>query len=828
MSPPLPPRTAARVIDSAVATLIYRQVASSHWELQAAYGRVQNLFGLDSVDLISLTDPLLALADPMDAQNYRQTVLTGLQSGLPWKSELALNMQGSSQRCLQIVVCPNDSVQNRVWYCTVSDCTQSRQALADLRSSDARFRAMFDKAYVGMAIGTPDGRILAANDSLARMLERSRDELVGMHIGEFTHPDDVVTEKIYLDEVRANQRDDFRITKRYITKSGAHLPVDLLVTVIRDDLGNPTSVVGMVIDLTERFKVESELRLAAITFESNEGILITDPALNILKVNKSFEKTLGYRPDEVIGKHPRMLGSGQHPKVFYEVMWESIQSRGMWRGEIWNKRKDGHVFPEDLTITAVKNSEGVVVNYVGVFSDISSKKAATSKIEKLASFDTITGLPNRRLLIDRLTRAQNRSVRNLRHGALLVVDGDHFRKLNDTMGHELGDQLLVQMAARLGQHVRETDTVARIGADQFAIVVEDFEDPDSAGAYARTVANSVLEAIRKPFYLHYIQRTGEHAEHVYEGSVSIGIVMFGIEAYPVDDLLKWGEAAMYHAKAAGRNTFCFHDRARQAAAEVRLKLEADMRSALKAGEFVVLYQPQYNDQNRIVGAECLIRWKHRTRGQVSPADFIPIAEESGAIVQIGQWVLETACDQLARWSNDPVFAGLSLAVNVSARQIAAEDYVETVRQTMFKRGAPAGQLKLEITEGVLLTNAEDVVSKINELKEAGCLFAIDDFGTGYSSLAYLRRLPIDQLKIDRAFVSDVLTNPHDAAIARVIVTLGASLDLDVIAEGVESDGQRAFLLENGCTSYQGFLFSRPIDITTLEALVHASNGDACS
>jgi len=431
----------------------------------------------------------------------------------------------------------------------------------------------------------------------------------------------------------------------------------------------------------------------------------------------------------------------------------------------------------------------------------------------------LTELPNRRMLGDRLIRAQNRSVRQNRFGALLCIDGDHFKKLNDTMGHEVGDQVLVQLAGRLKSCVRDIDTVARIGADQFAIIVDEFEERDVAASHAENLAHSILREVQRPMSLQFVDKEGRHALHEYECTVSIGLALFGEANIPVEELLKWAESAMYQVKSSARNGLRFHDPAMQAISEARLALEIDLRRALKNQEFLLYYQPQFHASGKIIGSECLVRWKHPRRGMISPVDFIPIAEESGLIVPIGQWVLDTSCEQLAIWAGAPETAALTLSVNVSAKQFALSNFVDCVKETISRTGANANLLKLEITESVLLVNAEEIIAKIIALKDLGVRFALDDFGTGYSSLAYLRQLPVDQLKIDKAFVRDVLTNPHDAAIACVIVTLGSSLGIEVIAEGVEQQGQKEFLEKNGCLSYQGYLFSRPVPIEEFKALI---------
>jgi diguanylate cyclase (GGDEF)-like protein/PAS domain S-box-containing protein len=581
--------------------------------------------------------------------------------------------------------------------------------------------------------------------------------------------------------------------------------------------GMPMSDGGFVTiytDITERKAAEQHLRIAAIAFESQEGILVTDAARVILRVNHAFTRITGYTAEEAVGQTPHLLSSGRHDAAFYGAMTESLRSSGTWQGEIWNRRKNGEVHPEWLTITAVKDEAGAVTHYVATQTDITLRKTAEEEIRSLAFYDPLTRLPNRRLLLDRLQQAMASSARSEKQGALLFIDLDKFKTLNDTLGHDMGDLLLQQVAERLSSCVREGDTVARLGGDEFVVMLEDLsENTQEAATRTEIVGEKILDSLNQTYQL---------AGHQHRSTPSIGVTLFSDHQETMDELMKRADMAMYQAKAAGRNTLRFFDPDMQAAVTLRAAMEEDLRKAVVEKQFVLHYQPQVDSSGKVVGAEALVRWEHPERGMVSPAEFIPLAEETGLILPLGHWVLEMACVQLALWAARQETSHLTLAVNVSARQFSLPNLPEQVLAMVEHTGALPARLKLELTESLLLENAEDIIAKMTVLKARGVGFSMDDFGTGYSSLSYLKRLPLDQLKIDQSFVRDVLTDPNDAAIARTVIALGQSLGLAVIAEGVETEGQMEFLARHGCLAYQGYLFSRPLPIEGFDAFVRRS------
>jgi diguanylate cyclase (GGDEF)-like protein/PAS domain S-box-containing protein len=594
-----------------------------------------------------------------------------------------------------------------------------------------------------------------------------------------------------------------------------------------------------------RLKAEHELHIAAAAFESQEGILVTDAENNILRVNKSFTQLTGYSADEVIGKPADILKSGRQDSEFYAAMWESINRDKYWQGEIWNKRKNGDVYPEWLSITAITNPEGLITNYVGTFTDISQRKADEERIKDLAYYDSLTKLPNRTLLFDRLNLALNASNRNKTHGALMFLDLDNFKTLNDTLGHDRGDQLLIEVGRRLQSCVREVDTVARLGGDEFVIMLEFLDEQEiEAAIQAHAVAEKIrsnlaefyvlktnidravalpaatlspslavdragsLPAATLPPSLAVENKTQSFVEHYSTGS--IGFVLFMGHETSSEDLLKRADLAMYQAKQAGRNVIRAFVPEMQETLNLRASLEADLRNALDRNELSLHYQVQVDVSGQPVGAEALIRWNQAERGMIPPAEFIPLAEETGLILPIGRWILKQGCETLVDWAKHPETRGLKLAVNISSRQLSQADFVEQVRTVLTETGANPALLKLEITESIILDNVDDTIAKMHAVRDLGVNFSMDDFGTGYSSLSYLQKLPLEQLKIDQSFVRNMAFNNHDSAIIRTILALGENLALNVIAEGVETEVQREHLASYGCMVFQGYLFGKPV------------------
>jgi diguanylate cyclase (GGDEF)-like protein/PAS domain S-box-containing protein len=566
--------------------------------------------------------------------------------------------------------------------------------------------------------------------------------------------------------------------------------------------------------LVQRRRTEHEQRIAATAFESQEPMTVADENGLIIRANSAFTKVTGYTEEEVIGKDPKILKSGRHDKAFYQVMWNEIVNKGSWEGEIWNRRKDGEVYPEYLTITAVKDNDGKVTNYIASFIDITQTKLASEKIKNLAFYDPLTKLPNRRLLSDRLKQALVNTARSHLCGALIFLDLDRFKNLNDTLGHYFGDLLLQEVAERLITCVRKGDSVSRFGGDEFVLLMENFSDNKiDAAKQIRGIANKILSALNEPYKL------GTHEYHI---TASIGVTLFSEHDTELEDLLKQADIAMYEAKNNGRNHLRFFDPKMQELVNQRTDMEIDLRNAVIRNEFQLYYQVQMGSDGVILGVEALIRWHHPKKGVISPLNFVPLAEELGLILPIGLWVLETACAQLKIWEQDPLTRDLDISINVSTKQFKTKDFVKQIKAAVKRYSINPYHLKLEITESMLIDNIDYVVSTMSELNKIGVRFELDDFGTGYSSLQYLKQLPIYRLKIDQSFVRDITTDRSDKALVLAIIKIAHSLDYQVIAEGVETEAQRQWLMDNGCLHYQGYLFSRPLPIDELEALIRKS------
>ncbi len=577
---------------------------------------------------------------------------------------------------------------------------------------------------------------------------------------------------------------------------------------LKDQNNESIGVLGVYEDITDYKLNETNLRIAAIAFEAQEGIIVTDVDNIILRVNKAFTSITGYSPEDAVGQTPKLLASGRQGKEFYELMWKGLNSIGSWEGEIWNRRKNGEIYPEHLTITAVKDATGTVTNYVATLTDITMSKAASEEIRNLAFYDPLTQLPNRRLLLDRLRQALVASTRSSQNGALLFLDLDHFKTLNDTLGHDVGDLLLQQVASRLTNCVREGDTVARLGGDEFVVLLEDLsEQAVEAASQTKDVAEKIIASLNQPYQL---------STHSHHSTSSIGATLFNGHELVTDELLKQADIAMYQAKSEGRNTLRFFDPMMQEAIAAHVNLENELRRAIEQEQFQLYYQVQVDGTGNPTGAEALIRWFHPQRDMISPFHFIPLAEETGLILPIGQWVLETACAQLKAWQQHQHTQHLTISINVSAKQIFQANYAATVRAAIEKYAVNPALLKLELTEGMLIHDVEKIIITMVALQTIGVRFELDDFGTGYSSLQYLKRLPLCQLKIDQSFVREIDTESSDQAIVRTIIAMAQSMNLDVIAEGVETNSQLTYLRNYGCTNYQGYLFSKPLPIEEFE------------
>ncbi|MBA1323025.1 bifunctional diguanylate cyclase/phosphodiesterase [Pseudomonas plecoglossicida] len=678
----------------------------------------------------------------------------------------------------------------------VRDISQLKETQQRLQISEEKFAKAFHASPDGLLLSRQsDGLLLEVNEGFCRLTGYNLDprlDQTSLDLGIWV---DLNERKLLLSKLKKDgfvrdfschiRRSDGQI--RLCELSARPLPIagaDCMLTIARD--------------ITERHLMQEKLQLAATVFENTaEGVLITDTDQRITAVNRAFSEITGYSEIEALGQTPRLLASGQHDSAFYVAMWHQLTAEGHWQGEIFNKRKNSELYPSWLTISAVRNSEREITHFVAVFADISSLKHAQAKLDYQAHHDPLTGLPNRALFENRLHAALQCSQVSNRQGAVLFLDLDRFKHINDSLGHPVGDLLLKGIAQRLKEQVRDVDTVARLGGDEFIILLPGLHKPSDAS----TIANKLLACFSAPF---------QAGEHEFFTSASIGISLYPQDGSDVASLIRNADAAMYRSKAKGRNRVEAYTRDLTAQASVRVALENELRRAIDRNELSLCYQPKLSLKTQnLVGAEALIRWNHPTFGDVSPEHFIHLAEENGTILQLGDWVLEQACRQMHQWQKRYQPFG-PLSINLAGAQMRQPHLAKRIEQLLKTYQLKAGDLQLEITENFIMSQAEEALSVLHQLKQLGVQLAIDDFGTGYSSLSYLKRLPLDILKIDQSFIRGLPDDPHDAAITRAIIALGRSMQLTIIAEGVENQAQQHFLTAEGCEQIQGYIVSLPL------------------
>ena len=689
-----------------------------------------------------------------------------------------------------------------------------------LRESEVRYRTAFQTSQDGICISRlSDGRFVEVNKAYADMMGYEREEMIGRTSHELNFWVEPELRRDLVGKVSSDFSFRDQVTQ-YRKKNGQLIWVQLSAAVI--EIEDVACLLSLIRDITETKAAEerlaatqealreSEARYRTAFQTSHNAVIINRLEDGMyFDVNKAFLDIMGYEREEVVGKTPLELGIWAESSV-QESVSEALRREGTFHGEIQFRKKDGESFWGMMSASLFEHAGVACV--LSVTQDIGNAKAAEDEIRNLAFYDPLTGLPNRRLLQDRLRQILSAGSSHRRKQALLFVDLDNFKNLNDTLGHQTGDLLLQETANRLRFCVRETDTVARLGGDEFLIMLGDLNPVrEAAASQAELVADKVLASLEQPYWLDGRQCLS---------SASIGITIFGDRRETPNEVLQQADIAMYQAKAAGRNTFRFFAPALQAAVVARATLEEEIRHGIKANQFVLFYQPLV-DCNRLVGAEALLRWNHPYRGLLPPGEFISIAEETGLIVPLGNWVLETACARIAAWETQN--EGTSISINISARQFRQPDFLQKVVSALDRTGASPHRLTLELTESLLLDDVEETIARMQVLKSLGVRFSLDDFGTGYSSLSYLKRLPLDQLKIDRSFVRDLLEDICSGAITQAVISLGRAMGLSVIAEGVETEEQRDYLARLGCHAYQGFLFSRPLQMEEFQRLWLGSN-----
>jgi len=703
----------------------------------------------------------------------------------------------------------------RVIFSIVRDITERKKAEELLRFHSEILNSVAEGIFL---VRPGDGLIVYTNPRFERMFGYQPAELIGKHVSILNAPSEISPEamanRINQELERSGVWDgEVKNIRKNGTVFWCHVSI---ATFDHPELGKVW--VAAHYDDTAREEALSALKqsekwMRSIFENVHTGIASTDMSGRVTSFNDTFRTMLGYDAESLMQMN---FADFTHPddfkleKVYFdEILAGTRNHYHMTKRYMANH---GNILWVDLSAAAVRNAEGKVTNFVAVIQDITERKIAENEIEHLAFYDPLTQLPNRRLLLDRLKQALASSARSGREGALLFIDLDNFKNLNDTLGHDIGDTLLQQVKQRLESCIRNGDTVARLGGDEFVVMLSDLsEQPIEAAAQTESIGEKILATLSESYQL---------GKHLYRCTASIGVTLFSGNQQKTDDLMKQADIAMYQAKKAGRNTLRFFDRQMQENISARVSLEGELHNAIEFQQFHLHYQIQVDNSLRPLGAEALIRWLHPARGLVLPAQFIPLAEETGLILPVGLWVLETACAQIKAWEQNARTRELTLAVNVSAKQFRQADFVDQVRGAVHRHAIKSRLLKLELTESLLQENIEVTIATMNALSDIGVQFSLDDFGTGYSSLQYLKRLPLDQLKIDQSFVSDIATNNSDKAVVRATIAMARSLGLDVIAEGVDTEEQRRLLLKNGCTQYQGYLFGRPVPIEQFEALLN--------
>ena len=699
---------------------------------------------------------------------------------------------------------------------SITDITQRKRTELNLVASERKFNLAMQHAPIGKALISEDNSFIEVNPVLCQIIGYTAKELLQCNLTSITHPDDLDNDRELARKMNVGAIESYQTEKRYIHKKGHTIWAQLNVAQVSNTDETPLYKIVQIQDITERRQAEDELRLAASVFSSTlDGIMITAPDGTVLKVNNAFERITGYNKNEIIGKNTRLLRSDRHDEEFYDTMWQSIERQGNWQGEIWDRHKKGHVIPIWLSISTLYNKRNQVKHHIAIMYDISEQKISQDRINYLAHYDVLTGLPNRTLFMERLTHAVNQAQRQDNTLTVMFIDLDNFKHINDSYGHQVGDELLCLVAKRLQDITRACDTVARLSGDEFTLLI----DTDTNSLNAQNAAQKILNALEKPFKLEDNQMFV---------SASIGIVLFPDDGNDVDTLLKHADLAMYQSKEAGRNQFQFYTQEMSSKAKARMDLHEDLRKALDQNELLLHFQPIVSTHTRrCIGVEALVRWRHPVKGWIPPSNFIAIAEEYNLIHPLGEWVFQAACSQMKSWLDMGIELDF-ISVNVSGKQLIKKDFVSLTQRILKDSDCPPERVVIELTESYLMRENNDAIVLLNDLRNLGCGIAIDDFGTGYSSLAYLKRLPVTKLKLDQSFVSDIPNDSNDVAIARAILKLGETLGLEVVAEGVETQEQHNFLLAEGCLFSQGYLYSKPVAADVFLAILNVTPGTAAA
>jgi len=751
----------------------------------------------------------LSIPEVMGEENFINKVKPNIEkvfAGESLRYELCIPVSDQEMAYFDVCYEPYKNLEDKVTGMVVSarNITTKKNMQYALEDSERRFRTLCDLSPTGIFRNNAAGDAVYVNNQTAACVGLEQQNCLGSGWSRFLHPDD--RDKIFAKWNRAIAKQiNFQAEYRFAHDNGKIVWVSCSAVPELNTQGECLGYIGTLVDITQQKLAVDKSKLAASVFENTQdGIIIADKDVKIISVNNSFERITGYSQHEAIGQNPNFLHSGKQDENFYQNMWYEINQVGFWRGELWNRRKDGSAFPQWLTINAVKDSDGEVLSYVSVFSDISAVKKSEERLTWLAYHDPLTNLANRLLFTQRLEHGINRAGRDDTLLALIFLDFDNFKHINDSMGHKTGDELLVVVSKRLKESLRESDTLSRFGGDEFTILIENYCSLSEINA----ITQKLIQQFKSPFII--------SGNQIYI-SISMGISIYPNDGDDAEALLRNADSAMYRAKKQGGGCLSFYTSELTESARQRFSVESGIRNAIENNELRLNYQPKFDAKTgKLIGAEALCRWHSNKMGEVSPGIFIPIAEESSVINELGAWVLEAACVQAKKWLS--IHHGdFRLGVNVSVRQIQNAKFVEQVMDVLDRTGLPAQYIELEVTEGVVMHQSE--TQCLQKLRDIGVKISIDDFGTGYSSLSYLRDLPIDRLKIDQSFVRDIGRNQRDEAIVRAVIAMGHAHDLEIIAEGVEELEQQAFLRMEGCDELQGYLMGRPMPAHKFEELL---------
>ncbi|MDP1941956.1 MAG: EAL domain-containing protein [Gallionella sp.] len=803
------------IIDTAPVRIFWKDRTSRYLGCNPAFA--QDAGVSTAADIIGKDDGQLSWK--AQAELYRMDDRQVMDSGTPklLYDEPSTTPEGESIWLRTSKVPLRNSVDEIIGMLGVyQDITELKQAESMLRVNEAKYRAIIDATPVPLVMNDAKGNITYLNQAFIHKFGYTLDEIPTLNDWwPRAYPDPKYRQWVieswnrHMSEAIRSNEDFIPLELNIRCKDGRARTVMVGAASLGDGFDNTHLVV--LYDITARKQAEADLRIAAATFETQDAILITDVNSNIIRVNRAFTEITGYSAAEVLGKNPRIMRSGRQPRAFYIEMWQQLLHNGAWAGEIWDKRKNGEVYPKWMSVTAIKDEQQLTTHYVAIFSDITARKRAEEETHKLAFYDVLTRLPNRRLLLDRMRAALVASARRSDYGALLFIDMDRFKLINDTLGHDYGDLLLIEVGARIKSCVREMDTVARFGGDEFVVLLEGISNmQDHSLRKVALLADKIRAALALPYKLN---------EHEHQSSPSIGVTLFHGNEEALEMLIEHADKAMYEAKHSGRNAVRFFDPTMQRNVSLHDTLQDDMHQILALQQLQLHYQVQVDKNARPLGAEAFLRWMHPEHGMLLAEQFIPIAEESALIIDIDRWVLQTACQQLALWSRNDKTVDLTLTINISAKQFSQADFVDKIAEMLNLHQVDPRCLKLELSERLVLTDINRSIEKIYALKNMGVRLSMDNFGAVFSSLSYLKQLSSDQLKISQKIVQGISLEGNDAQLVETVANLARSLDLTIFAEGVETEAQRIFLKDQDCSAYQGYLFGKPVPIEEFEALL---------